>query len=150
MTENIIMCGYLGICSCYDCKSRRIPLWLLYVGILLGTAYAGLMFLSGRLTWQAILTGLVPGGIMLLYSHLTEGKLGGGDGLMVIFAGLFWQWESCTAAVLVACFLTFWAALLLILSGKGHRNTQLPFAPFLLAGIVIVWIIQSFSGDVCA
>ena len=43
MAEHIILCGYLGICSCYDCRYRRIPLWLLRLGIGMGFLYAAVM-----------------------------------------------------------------------------------------------------------
>ena len=40
MAENIILCGYLGICSCFDCRKRQIPIWLLRLGVGAGMAYA--------------------------------------------------------------------------------------------------------------
>ena len=43
MAENLILCSFLGICSCYDLKLRKIPGWLLYTGILLGTLYWGIV-----------------------------------------------------------------------------------------------------------
>lgn len=43
MAENLILCSFLGICSCYDLKLKKIPGWLLYTGILLGTLYWGIL-----------------------------------------------------------------------------------------------------------
>ena len=84
MAENMILCSFLGICSCYDCKKRTIPGWLLYTGILLGLIYAAMLLILGQYSWSAILTGVLPGTFMLLLCHITEGKLGSADGMMVI------------------------------------------------------------------
>ena len=76
MAEHIILCGYLGICSCYDCRYRRIPLWLLRLGIGIGGLYAAVLLFSGQIAWQAALTGAAPGAVMLLYSRLSQEKKG--------------------------------------------------------------------------
>ena len=146
MAENMILCSFLGICSCYDCKKRTIPGWLLYTGILLGLIYAAMLLIWGQYSWSAILTGVLPGTFMLLLCHITEGKLGSADGMMVIPIGLMHQWQRCTAEVIGACLLTFFLAAVLIISRKGNRNTQIPFAPFLCTAVVLVWIIELCAG----
>lgn len=83
---------------------------------------------------------------MLLLCHITEGKLGSADGMMVIPIGLMHQWQRCTAEVIGACLLTFFLAAVLIISRKGNRNTQIPFAPFLCTAVVLVWIIELCAG----
>ncbi|HJA91605.1 MAG TPA: prepilin peptidase [Candidatus Eisenbergiella merdipullorum] len=148
MAENIILCGYLGICSCYDCRNRHIPLWLLRLGVCAGTVYACVAALTGQAAWQTLLAGAAPGVVMLLYSRLSQGKLGAADGLMVIPAGLLQHWEICTAEVLAACFMTFLAAVGLLLTGKGTRDTRIPFAPFFLAALLILWITQDCRAGV--
>ena len=86
------------------------------------------------------------GNLMLLLCHITEGKLGSADGMMVIPIGLMHQWQRCTAEVIGACLLTFFLAAVLIISRKGNRNTQIPFAPFLCTAVVLVWIIELCAG----
>ena len=107
MAENIILCGYLGICSCFDCRKRQIPIWLLRLGVGAGMAYALFLLAAGRAGWQTVLAGAAPGTVMLLYSRLSQGKLGWADGLMVLPAGLVQHWERCAAEVFAACFLAF-------------------------------------------
>lgn len=148
MTENMILCGYLGICSCYDCRNRYIPLWLLRLGIGIGLLYALVMLIQGRFGWQAAVAGMAPGAVMLFYSRLSQGKLGWADGMMVIPAGLMQQWERCTAEVLAACFLVFLAAAALLAAGKANKNTKLPFAPFFLAAVVLVWTVEEYGNRI--
>nr|WP_308624934.1 hypothetical protein [uncultured Eisenbergiella sp.] len=146
MAENIILCSFLGICSCYDLKLKKIPGWLLYTGILLGALYWGILKVSGQAGWLALPAGLLPGSMMLLYSYITEGKLGTADGLLVLPAGLIQQWQRCTAEIMAACLLIFLLAAGLLISRKGNRDTRIPFAPFFLAAVVLVWIIEAVFG----
>ena len=69
MAENLILCSFLGICSCYDLKLRKIPGWLLYTGILLGTLYWGILKMAGQVSWAALPVSLLPG--CLLYTSET-------------------------------------------------------------------------------
>ena len=148
MAENIILCGYLGICSWHDCRKKKIPVRLLRLGIGAGMLYALLMLAAGRTGWQALLAGAEPGAVMLLYSRLSQEKLGWADGLMVIPAGLVQNWQKCTAEVFAACFLAFLAAVGLLIAGKATRNTKLPFAPFFLAAVLIMWITEGCGGGI--
>ena len=72
MAENLILCSFLGICSCYDLKLRKIPGWLLYTGILLGTLYWGILKMAGQVSWAALPVSLLPGGVILFYSYITD------------------------------------------------------------------------------
>ena len=146
MAENLILCSFLGICSCYDLKLRKIPGWLLYTGILLGTLYWGILKMAGQVSWAALPVSLLPGGVILFYSYITEGKIGIGDGLLVMPAGLMQQWQRCTAEIIGACLLTFFLSAGLLISRKGNRNTRIPFAPFFLAAVVLVWIMEAWIG----
>ncbi len=138
--ENMMVCGFLGMCSIYDCRSRRIPCWLLGTGLALAVCYCLPELAAGSLGWGSFLTGLVPGVVMLLYSRMTEGKMGTADGLMALPVGLLHQWQLCTAELFTACLFTFAAALYLLVSRKGTRGTQIPFAPFFLAAALLFWM----------
>ena len=118
------------------------------LGIGIGLLYALVMLIQGRFGWQAAVAGMAPGAVMLFYSRLSQGKLGWADGLMVIPAGLMQQWERCTAEVLAACFLVFLAAAALLAAGKANKNTKLPFAPFFLAAVMLVWTVEEYGNRI--
>ena len=139
MAGNVILCGYLGICSFHDCRTGTVPVRLLYLGFFIGGIYAGIGLCAGWFSWKWILPAVLPGIMMVAYGRLTGGKLGEADGMMVIPAGLLQGWERCTAEVITACFLTCLYAMLLLLTGKGTRHTRIPFAPFLLAAMLLLW-----------
>ena len=130
----------LGFLAWADIKTLKIP--LLPVGVL-----AAMMFGMRMLSLEtadafaeelpAILTGLLPGGIGLLLSAITGGKIGAGDGFVLAALGLglgfyrtmfLWVMALCLAAVCAICLLAL---------KKAGRKTELPFVPFLFLGYVI-------------
>lgn len=138
--ENIMVCGFLGICSIHDCRTRKIPCWLLGTGLVLAVCCCLSEVAAGGLGWGDFLSGLIPGAVMLLYSRMTEDKMGTADGLMALPVGLLHQWQLCAAEIFTACLLTFAVAVYLLVSRKGTRSTQIPFAPFFLAAVVFFWV----------
>ena len=78
MAENIILCGYLGICSCFDCRKRQIPIWLLRLGVGAGMAYALFLLAAGRAGWQTVLAGAAPGTGDAALQPAVAGKAGMG------------------------------------------------------------------------
>ena len=102
--------------------------------------------MAGQLRAAAPPVRVLPGGVILSFSYQPEGKLGLGDGLLVMPAGLMQQWQRCTAEIIGACLLTFFLAAGLLISRKGNRNTRIPFAPFFLAAVVLVWIMEAWIG----
>ena len=70
-------------------------------------------------------------------SLLTEGKVGRGDGDMVLILGLFLGWRRCVVALCAACLLSaLWAGIGLA-AGRLKKDSKLPFAPFLLAAVAL-------------
>ena len=130
----------LGVLAWIDVRTKKIP--LLPVGVLavmmLGMRILSVETFSGLAKeLPAILAGLLPGGIGLLFSVVTDGKVGAGDGLVLAAIGLgigfyrtmfLWSMALCVAAV--------WAMLLLALK-KAGRKTELPFVPCLFLGYVL-------------
>ncbi len=135
---------FLGICSGSDLRTKQIPLWLLQTGIAAGGICSVLSVGSGKQTWTEWILSILPGIFLLLYSRFTREKLGEADGWMGITIGLILQWERCMTAIMTGCFLTFCTAVLFLLSGRGKKTMQLPFAPFLLAGVICT---KSIYGD---
>lgn len=137
MSENIVLCGYLGVCSCYDCRYKRIPVWILAAGLMTGLLFA-CRTLAGGADLRGIIAGFAPGTLLALYAYVTEGKLGKADGVMVLTIGMLKSWRYCIAAVMGACMLAALYSVLLLFLRKADRGTKIPFAPFLLAGAAVL------------
>lgn len=135
---------YLAGCSVFDLKRCRIPVWLLLGGLLLAAAALGAEGIRGNLGLREAGITLFPGAFLLLYSRLTEGKVGAADGIMVMTAGMlqpgaFGIWLS-TAACLLLCLFAAAGMLIRRTAGTG----RFPYAPFLTVAAALMWITGMF------
>ena len=79
---------------------------------------------------------LLPGGAFYALSAASRERIGKGDALMVFAAG---SWTGARAAFLGSVAGVFLAAAFALVWWMIRRkNSQLPFAPFLAAGLIVV------------
>lgn len=123
-----------------DIEHRLIPNRILYPG----GAMTGVLLLvgaavdrtPGRLGSAALGAGLCLVGMGVLWA-LGRGALGMGDVKLAAVLGLacgYWGVEVALRAVLSGFLIGGVVALGLMIARRAHRRTQLPFAPFLVAG----------------
>lgn len=123
-----------------DLEHRLIPNRILYPGaaviavlLLAGSVLDGT---PGRLGSAALGAGLSLLGMGAL-SALGRGALGMGDVKLSAVLGLvcgYWGVEVALKAILWGFLIGGVAAMGLMITRRAHRGTQLPFAPFLVAG----------------
>ena len=83
----------------------------------------------------------MPGVFFLILSFVTREKVGYGDGWMLLMIGLFAGYEDCFVILMLGLVLESVTALVLLVFRKIRREDEIPFAPFLLAGMgVIYWL----------
>ena len=129
------------LCSMTDCVRLKIDRRVLAAGYCLGTA-AGLQRIwTEQDRWYNIVAAVLPGLMLLLLSGLTEEKIGRGDGDMVLVLGLLLGVGKCTAVLCAASFFSAIYAGVGLVAGKLGKASRLAFAPFLMAGVVVVWMI---------
>ena len=130
MTEfrNGCLLVYLVSCSVWDLRFRRLPVWILSAGILLGTA---LEFLERGVN-MSLLWNLMPGAGLCLLAVAAPAQLGMGDGWLLMGAGALAGWarglfllEGGLLFLFPAAF--FWGVV------RKKRKQEIPFAPFMLA-----------------
>ena len=128
---------FLTPCAAMDLRHKKIGAAVLLAGALVAAALAGALLLEGREEPWEIGIGLLPGLLLWGCSFLTEGKVGRGDGDMVLILGLFLGWRRCVVALCAACLLSaLWAGIGLA-AGRLKKDSKLPFAPFLLAAVAL-------------
>lgn len=141
--EGAIIFG--AVCTITDCAWQKIERNVLLAGFLAGIGMAGWQLQSGAFGWYDVLLALVPGIMLWVFGMLSGGRLGRGDGDMVLVFGLLLGWELCLAVLCTACLLVAVYAGVGVVAGKLKRNSKLPFAPFLLGATALLWIL-SFGG----
>lgn len=135
-----ITLGYLAVCSWFDLKERKLPVWLLMMGVAAGAAVQSLSVAAGEFRGIEIFLAVLPGGLLLVLSRLAPKQIGSGDGWMVLGTGSVTGAEIylyLEASFLLMMIPAFWLAVI-----KKQRNRELPLAPFLLGGTVLVQVMR--------
>lgn len=131
----IFLTGFLLIEGIRDFRKHQVSLVSIaifaVIGILLGT-------MEGFTAWKEMLVGTLPGIILLLMAKITNEKIGYGDGFMIMVTGLYLGLWKNTLLLMFSLFLAAAASILLLVTGKGNKKTELPFAAFLLTGYFIM------------
>lgn len=133
--EAISLLGMLSWCSVDDIRYKKVSVIVIVMAGIVGVCCH---LYYGRLSIWEMLGGAAIGGVMLVVSILSKGKIGKGDALMLTVTGIYLGillnlallWLS---SIMVAIF-GFFATLT---KGKG-RKFEIPLAPFLLISYVIL------------
>lgn len=145
----VFLVGLLAL-AVYDLRWLLLPNKLVFP--LIGLAIAQVITLSiYDQNWKLLLTSalgaLVVAGIFYLLFQLSKGAwIGGGDVKLGIVLGLLaGGMLEGFLLLFVASVAGMVAALPMIIQGKAHRKTQLPFGPFLIVGLIVVTL---FGADI--
>lgn len=128
-----------ALCTVTDCAWQRIEKSILLAGMVCGMMAAGFRLMQGASVWYGAVLAVVPGAVMWGLSMAAEGKLGRGDADMVLVLGLLLGWELCLAVLCTACLLTAVFAGGGLATGRLQKSSRLPFAPFLLGAMALIW-----------
>ena len=132
MVKELCVLGLLGTNAWLDIKKREISLAVTGIFAVIGILLA---VREGSLEWQY----LAAAGIGLLFlgiSGLTGGKLGMGDGFMILAMGTLLSMEQLLTVLMLGMLSCACYAGLLLLVFRKNRNTRIPFVPFLLVGYI--------------
>jgi leader peptidase (prepilin peptidase)/N-methyltransferase len=131
----------------YDLKHMEIPMIIVWLGVGISVAYLlfadwvsfkpalGIMA-SG--TFSGLLAGLAA---FIFFFALSAGSrekwMGMGDAYLALLAGLITLWPAIIGALLFAFMAGAFYGIILIVTGKKTLKSQVPFAPFLVAGTMV-------------
>ena len=130
----------LGLILVTDIERRRIPNVVIYPAIVFAAAAA---FVTPGLEPSRALAGGAAGlGIYLLIALLGRGMygpgaLGMGDVKLAAFVGLITGFPLVAVVIVVAILAAGVSSLVLVLTGIRGRRDPIPYAPFLVAGVVV-------------
>lgn len=125
----------LLLLNCWgDIKRREI---YLLITILYGLLGLVVQLSEANSLYTEILTSMIPGLFLLLTGKVSQGKVGYGDGILVLALGIWLGFFRClmtlTAGLILAA---IWSAFSLILK-RCKKDDQIPFIPFLLFGYLV-------------
>ena len=134
---------FLGVCAIEDLRKKSISNYILILGtivmvLLVGAecANASLRGILGRLA------GVVPGCALLLLAVFLKGKVGAGDGIVLMITGPAIGLERNIAMLLYGLIIAAVMSGILLCLRKVGKNTKIPFIPFLLCGFIMCLVMK--------
>lgn len=135
--KNFVTLGLLIVNGWHDLRKREICLFpTIFYGIwgLILTVYHG-----NLLHWEFI-ANLLPGLILLLIGKISGGKVGYGDGLLVLSFGIWDGFRSCMFTFTTGLMLASLCSAFSLLKRNFNKNSEIPFIPFLLISYIMMLV----------
>lgn len=130
----------LGIYSYWDIKSRKLEVRWIFAGFLLAVSCRILFRGEEELLW--ILAGVLPGMFLTGIAAAAKGKVGLGDGLILMIIGMMTDVKSCLCICAAAVMLAFVYSCIRLSFG-GRMRDVFPFVPFYFMGTVLTGVMRS-------
>ncbi len=138
-----VLTGYLLGASIKDIISKRISVAFLLTGIIPVLTCIGIKLyltvnegsVSEVIISHAI--GLLIGGIFVLISCFTEGKIGKGDAAVFCICGAAIGYEKLLVAIISAFLLGALYAAAMLAMGRFTRKSRFAFIPFIMLGYLM-------------
>lgn len=137
MWVEMVLFLFLAICAMFDGICRKIPLAVVWMGILTALLLR-LEGAMGETTWLAVGLSITPGIMFWLLSFISGEKVGYGDGWVLFMAGLFVGVGKCFLILLTGLIMESFIVLVLLAFRKVRGDREIPFVPFLLLGMGVV------------
>lgn len=134
-----VVASALVIITAIDLEHKIIPDLITLPGICFG-------FIAGTYLlgfFDAVVGFLIGGGLFYAIAVLSRGGMGGGDIKFIAGAGALLGWKKVLLVIFVGSLLGSIVGLAMILLQGKNRKSQIPFGPYLAAGMLIV----IFSGN---
>jgi len=129
----------LGICAMYDLRIRTIPAIWIWFSIWSMTGYRAYMIIFEKSSITESIICLLPGILLLLFSRIGR-CVGSGDGWLMIAGGLLLEWEQLVAMLFFAFVAAGLFSVGYCIFVKRERNARIPFVPFLLLGLISLFL----------
>ena len=129
MVKALIGMVWLGILSVWDIRHRAVPVILLRIGLVLAGGSSLWEWGAGEKNLFGLFLGVIPGVCMLLVAMFTH-QAGCADGIVLLTLGLVYGYRANMLLLCGSLMLLSICALVLLCLKKVHKDTRLPFLPF--------------------
>jgi len=131
-----IFTAILIAASFTDLETGLIPNRITYPGMIIG-----ILLSAQTIGFGDSLSGSVGfAGLLWAAAVLSKGGMGGGDVKLAAVIGAFLGIEGSGITLLLASLAGCVTAIHLLIRGRCHRKTSLPFGPYLASSAWLVWI----------
>lgn len=137
----------LTVIFVYDFKYMEIPMVVLWGGVGVSVAYLLWTDATGPDLFRGIFSsdafsGMLAGAVSFIFFFSLaffskETWMGYGDAYIGLLAGLVVGWPAILLVLVISFSLGAFLGIMLVLSKKKNMKSQVPFAPFLVSGILL-------------
>ena len=139
MIQSYTLRGMLGICAWEDYRRKRV---LIYPVLIFAIAGLVLHLCYMDITVFNMLAGIAIGLLLLFISRITDGRIGMGDGMILIVSGIYLGFtENIRLFFHGLLFCGIWSLFLLIIR-KRKRDDEIAFVPFLFLAYLEMLLFQ--------
>lgn len=121
-----------------DMKKRRISMISVFLTGILGV-FLSIPFLKDN--FISILGGIMIGIICLLVAKFSGEKIGYGDGWELMVMGIYLGFRGNLYLISISLFLASFVSVVLLISKKARRETELPFVTFMIPGYFLLIVV---------
>ena len=132
--SNAVMLMFLAVLAYEDIRKGMMNVIVIS---LCGVSGAVLRLISGA-GIRALLPGTIVGLALLVLSLASRQAIGYGDGLVFTVSGIYLGLTGNIIFLLISLLLGAVTSILLIVIKIRRKNDRIPFAPFMLAGYVLM------------
>ncbi len=142
MWKTVCLICYLLVLSIYDIRTRKIPvLWLGIGGVAALVNFVCLcLYLPLLELWPEVIKSWGPGILMLAVGKLS-GKIGSGDGSVLLVTGSILGSVKITKVFAGSLLLAAVTAAALLMLRKVRKNDKIPFMPFLTVSVILLEVV---------
>lgn len=131
----IFLIIFLAVCTVFDIRNKEIPLALILAGLSLAAGVNIWQVFTGAESLGSVGASLLCGLFFLLLGFVTKEKVGYGDGIILVIAGLLMDSYRCFVGLCISLILSSVFAIVLLVMQRADRNSALPFVPFIAIGM---------------
>lgn len=134
------LCLLLGALAVADRNKGKIPLWPIAAVLCIGILN---LHMQHYRDWRNVLGGMGVGAVLLLLSKAINGRIGAGDGLVIMAVGIFAGLRSTLFCICAAFFLASFGALFLLCVKRAGKDHKMPFIPYIFAAYILTVCMQT-------
>lgn len=136
----LVLCLLLGALAVTDRKKGKIPLWPIAAVLCIGILN---LHMQHYRDWENALGGMGVGVALFFLSKAANGRIGEGDGLVIMAVGIFAGIRSTFFCICAAFFFASFGALFLLCVKRTEKDHKMPFIPYIFAAYLLTVCIQT-------
>ena len=137
-----LVCLY-GLTALDDLRERQVSIIEI---IIFGVIGIILNILCKNHSITSVMGGVMIGCLVMIFSYLSNEKIGKGDALLILVTGLYLGFRGTLTLLWISSILAAVIGTIIVKRYKAREDMELPFVPFLLIGYLLIISLEKLGG----